>query len=82
MQTVFLLGSLTEGVRGDTYILPNTLLSYMNSNTLSMNYFYEKVTLIIHSIMCHVKALRIFLFIIRETERILSRTIVWLEFRD
>lgn len=55
-----------DGVRRVIYILPKTLLSYMNFYPLSMYYVYEKVTLIIYS---HVKALGFFFFEIWETRK-------------
>lgn len=64
-----LCGSVTEEGRGrGIYILPNPLLSCVSLHTSSRYYFHEKVTLIIYSIMWHVKALGLFPFEIRETE--------------
>lgn len=65
-----LCGSVTEGVgaAGRHLHSPNPLLSCVSLHTLSMCYFYEKVTRIIYSIMWHLKALGLFAFEIRETE--------------
>lgn len=61
-------GSVTEGGGGGVYILPNSLLSRVSLRTSSAYYFYEKVTLIIYSIMWQVRALVLFPFEIGETE--------------
>lgn len=60
--------------KGDIYILPSTLLYYLNFYIVSVHYFYQKVTLIIYGIMCCVKALSLFLSESREAGRVSGKT--------